>query len=186
MERVHAGDDDLPPRSASGRIRRGYAAGRARRESSNARHAGHEDGRNAQDEARNVRRSEMRRELYLASLVLLLTSGTMAYGQQDKMPGMQMQPPGQAASQAEDLPIPDLLAEAKTAPAMKLDYLENMALQTNPTLRQAQAVARTSTGLAHQAGLWPNPAVGYLGEQIRGGSYHGGEQGGFIQQNILR
>ena len=127
----------------------------------------------------------MRRELYLASLVLLLTSGTMAYGQQDKMPGMQMQPLGQAASQAEDLPIPDLLAEAKTAPPMKLDYLENMALQTNPTLRQAQAVARTSTGLAHQAGLWPNPAVGYLGEQIRGGSYHGGEQGGFIQQNIV-
>jgi len=61
----------------------------------------------------------MRRELYLASLVLLLTSGTMAYGQQDKMPGMQMQPLGQAASQAEDLPIPDLLAEAKTAPPMK-------------------------------------------------------------------
>ena len=86
----------------------------------------------------------MRRELYLASLVLLLTSGTMAYGQQDKMPGMQMQPLRQAASQAEDLPIPDLLAETKTAAVMKLDYLENMALQTNPTLRQAQAVARTS------------------------------------------
>src|SRR3974390_626981 len=122
MERVHAGDDALPPRSASGRIRRGYAAGRARRESSNARHAGHEDGRNAQDEARNVRRSEMRRELYLASLVLLLTSGAMAYGaQQDKMAGMQMQSPGDTASQGEDLPVPDLLAEENKTPAMKLE-----------------------------------------------------------------
>jgi cobalt-zinc-cadmium efflux system outer membrane protein len=125
----------------------------------------------------------MKRELYLASLMLLLTSGTMAYGQQDKTLGMQ--PPGKTAPLAEELPIPDLLAEAKTAPAMKLEDLENMALQNNPALRQAQAVVRTSAALARQAGLWPNPAVGYLGEQIRGGSYHGGEQGGFVQQNIV-
>jgi cobalt-zinc-cadmium efflux system outer membrane protein len=33
--------------------------------------------------------------------------------------------------------------------------------------------------------LWPNPAVGYQGEQIRGGSFHGGEQGAFVQQDIV-
>ena len=128
----------------------------------------------------------MKRELYLGSLVLLLTSGAVAYaGQQDEMPGTQMQSPGNAVSQGEDLPVPDLLAEAKNTPAMKLQDLESLALKSNPTLLQAQAVARTSASLARQAGMWPNPAVGYQGEQIRGGSFHGGEQGGFVQQNIV-
>jgi cobalt-zinc-cadmium efflux system outer membrane protein len=155
----------------------------------------------------------MKREVYLASLALLLTSGAIGCeGQQDKMPGMQMpqaappaierqqqtapaqqhgvehmqmQSPGKTASNVEGLQEPDLLVEAKTTSALKLEELESMALKNNPTLRQAQAVARTSAGLAHQAGLWPNPAVGYLGEQIRGGSFHGGEQGGFVQQNIV-
>ena len=158
----------------------------------------------------------MKREFYLASLALLVISGTMAHGwQQDKMPGMQM-PQSSAGEQGQttsspsvqrpqaastsslhverlqephqvgsNLPVPDLLVEAKTVPAMKLEDFENAALKTNPTLKQAQAVARTSAGLAHQAGLWPNPAVGYQGEQIRGGSFHGGEQGGFVQQNVV-
>jgi cobalt-zinc-cadmium efflux system outer membrane protein len=101
------------------------------------------------------------------------------------MAGMQMQSPRDTTSQVEDLPVPDLLVEAKNTPAMKLEDFENMALKSNPTLRQAQAVARTSASLARQAGLWPNPAVGYQGEQIRGGSFHGGEQGGFVQQSIV-
>ncbi len=84
-----------------------------------------------------------------------------------------------------NLPVPDLLFETKTAPALKLEELEKMALENNPTLKQVQAAARASAALARQAGLWPNPVVGYLGEQIRGGSFHGGEQGGFIQQNIV-
>jgi len=36
-----------------------------------------------------------------------------------------------------------------------------------------------------QSGLYPNPTVGYQGEQIRGGSFHGGEQGFFVQQDIV-
>src|SRR6202041_2815751 len=37
----------------------------------------------------------------------------------------------------------------------------------------------------NQSGLYPNPTVGYQGEQIRGGSFHGGEQGFFVQQDIV-
>lgn len=128
----------------------------------------------------------MKRELYSASFVLLLASTTMAYGwQQETGAGLHTQSPGVTASQGEDLSVPDLLAEAKNNLPMKVEDFENMALKSNPTLRQAQAVARTSASLARQAGLWPNPAVGYQGEQIRGGSFHGGEQGGFVQQSIV-
>src|SRR5205823_8194629 len=55
----------------------------------------------------------------------------------------------------------------------------------NPTLKQANAFVRRSQGQAHQAGLYPNPSVGYQGEQIRGGSYGGGEQGGFVHQTVV-
>jgi len=84
-----------------------------------------------------------------------------------------------------DLPVPDLLAAAKATPAKKVEDFEQLAQQNNPTLKQAEALVRNSVGQARQAGLWPNPSVGYQGEQIRGGDFGGGEQGGFIQQNIL-
>lgn len=84
-----------------------------------------------------------------------------------------------------NLSVPDLLAEARSSAAKKIDELVELAQQNNPTLKQAQASMRASAGLARQAGLWPNPSVGYQGEQIRGGSYGGGEQGAFIQQTIV-
>ena len=84
-----------------------------------------------------------------------------------------------------NFPVPDLLERAKAVPAKGLDDFEAFALKNNPTLKQAQAITRVSAGMAHQAGLWPNPSVGYQGEQIRGGSFGGGEQGGFVQQTIV-
>jgi outer membrane protein, heavy metal efflux system len=84
-----------------------------------------------------------------------------------------------------NLPVPDLLEAAKAVPARSLDSFEAIALKNNPTLKQAEAIARVSAGLARQAGLWPNPSIGYQGEQIRGGSFGGGEQGGFVQQTIV-
>jgi cobalt-zinc-cadmium efflux system outer membrane protein len=60
-----------------------------------------------------------------------------------------------------------------------------MALQNNPTFRQSAANVQAAEGRKKQSGLYPNPTVGYQGEQIRGGSFHGGEQGFFIQQDIV-
>lgn len=68
---------------------------------------------------------------------------------------------------------------------LTLDELQQMALANNPTLSQANAEVKAAEGLTHQAGLWPNPTVGYIGEEIRGGSFGGGEQGVFIQQNVI-
>jgi len=60
-----------------------------------------------------------------------------------------------------------------------------MADKNNPTLQQAEAIVRRSEAQAKQAALYPNPSVGYEGDQIRGGSYGGGEQGGFVAQTIV-
>jgi len=82
-------------------------------------------------------------------------------------------------------PVPDLLQEAQHLPPKHLADFEALALKHNPTLKQAQSMTEIDGGLARQAGLWPNPAVGYQGDEIRGGVFRGGEQGGFVQQNIV-
>jgi len=73
-------------------------------------------------------------------------------------------------------------SEQKT---ITLEELQQMALQNNPTFRQSAANIQAAEGRKKQSGLYPNPTVGYQGEQIRGGSFHGGEQGFFIQQDIV-
>src|ERR1700686_2438796 len=81
--------------------------------------------------------------------------------------------PGQAQTPA---------SEQKT---ITLEELQQMALQNNPTFAQAAANIRAAEGRKKQSGSYPNPTVGYQGEQIRGGSFHGGEQGFFLQQDVV-
>jgi outer membrane protein, heavy metal efflux system len=68
---------------------------------------------------------------------------------------------------------------------LTLEELQQMALQNNPTFAQSAANIRAAEGRKKQSGLYPNPTVGYQGEQIRGGAFHGGEQGFFVQQDIV-
>jgi outer membrane protein, heavy metal efflux system len=70
-------------------------------------------------------------------------------------------------------------------PTITLAQLEEIALTNNPTLRQAQAEIRVAAGRRRQAGLYPNPVVGYTGEEIRGGSFGGGQHGFFVEQEIV-
>jgi cobalt-zinc-cadmium efflux system outer membrane protein len=74
------------------------------------------------------------------------------------------------------------LSEQRT---ITLEELQQMALQKNPTFGQSAANIQAAQGRKRQSGLYPNPTVGYQGEQIRGGSFHGGEQGFFVQQDIV-
>jgi cobalt-zinc-cadmium efflux system outer membrane protein len=82
--------------------------------------------------------------------------------------------PGRAQSPA---------AEQKTT--ITLEELQQMALQSNPTFAQSAANIQAAEGRKKQSGLYPNPTLGYQGEQIRGGSFRGGEQGFFVQQDIV-
>ena len=83
------------------------------------------------------------------------------------------------------LPAPELLGEVVKREAMSLDDFVSMAAHANPTLAQAQADVRRSQQQGRQAGLYPNPSIGYSGEHIRGGEYGGGEQGAYVQQQIV-
>src|SRR3984893_185426 len=76
-------------------------------------------------------------------------------------------------------------AAANRTEGMTLEELQRMALASNPTLGLARAGVAAATGRALQAGLWPNPMVGYIGEEIRGGSYGGGQHGIFIQPQVI-
>ena len=137
-----------------------------------------------------------------ALALLLMVSGL--YGQnpqssepaQDQMPGMQMpdmpqpQQPNtqQMPADHEHMPgmqMPQATESASAGPTYNLEQLQQLAVDHNPTLKQAQAEIRAAEGRKQQAGLYPNPTVGYIGEQISGGSQRGGEQGGFIQQDIV-
>ncbi len=68
---------------------------------------------------------------------------------------------------------------------LRLEDFEQMALANNPTMAQVQAILRVANGLKKQAGLYPNPTVGYYGDEIRGGFSRGGKQGGFVSQTIV-
>ena len=84
-----------------------------------------------------------------------------------------------------NLPAPELLRDALSRQPKSLPDFIGMADKSNPTIAQANALVRRSAAQARQAGLYPNPTLGYQGEQIRGGAYGGGEQGAFLQQNIV-
>jgi outer membrane protein, heavy metal efflux system len=68
---------------------------------------------------------------------------------------------------------------------MTLEQFEKLASDSNPTLRQAEAEIRAAKARRQQAGLYPNPTVGYTADEIRGGSQGGGKQGFFAEQTIV-
>lgn len=63
--------------------------------------------------------------------------------------------------------------------------LEAQALECNPSIRQASAVAQKGIGTRQQVGLSPNPTIGYSGQEIGDdGTY--GQQGVMIEQVLVR
>ena len=68
---------------------------------------------------------------------------------------------------------------------LTLAELEQRALARNPTMAQATSQVDAARGRAKQAGLLPNPIVGYSGDEISGGPViRGGEHGVFVEQTI--
>src|SRR5713101_4382635 len=121
-----------------------------------------------------------------------------AAGAQDKPAGQASKPmPGMSSQEPErhhhgDIPVvkaeyPRLgrAQERAQGPLITLEDAEKMARDSNPTLRQAEAEIRAAKARQQQAGLYPNPVVGYTADEIRGGSVGGGKQGFFVQQTIV-
>src|SRR5262249_39118373 len=75
---------------------------------------------------------------------------------------------------------------AACQPVLTLADLERMALHANPTLPQAQAAIRAAEGRRVQAGLWPNPVVGYTGAEFSTRAFGDkSEHFAFVEQTIL-
>jgi cobalt-zinc-cadmium efflux system outer membrane protein len=84
-----------------------------------------------------------------------------------------------------DLPAPELLGDVVKRESMTLEQFLVLADKANPTLAQAQDNVNRSLQQARQTSLPPDPIVGYTGDHIRGGQYHGGEQGAFFTQEFV-
>jgi outer membrane protein, heavy metal efflux system len=67
---------------------------------------------------------------------------------------------------------------------MTLTDWEALAERSNPTLAQAAARVEAARGEGVQAGLYPNPRIGYHATEI-GDEGQGGQQGGFISQEFV-
>ncbi len=68
--------------------------------------------------------------------------------------------------------------------ALSLADLEEMALANNPTLATAWARVNAARGRQVQSGLYPNPMVGYVGQDI-GEDGTAGQQGGYVSQQFI-
>ena len=82
----------------------------------------------------------------------------------------------------EALPTSEILPQR--VEALTRADLEGMAFQNNPTLAAAAARMNVARGKQLQAGLYPNPVIGYHGVEmgLRGTS---GQQGAFISQRFI-
>lgn len=80
---------------------------------------------------------------------------------------------------------PALRDDLPEGPVVRLEDLERTALERNPTLAQAEASVRVSQGRSRQAGLFPNPVVGYFGEELTfRAPGETSEHGVFVEQTI--
>ena len=71
------------------------------------------------------------------------------------------------------------------SPVVTLEELEKMAAERNPTLAQALASIRAAEGRRRQAGAFPNPVVGYFGEELAFRALgETSEHGVFFEQTI--
>ncbi|MGC2109782.1 MAG: TolC family protein [Candidatus Korobacteraceae bacterium] len=105
--------------------------------------------------------------------------------QSGDMPGMQMGKPGENSA-ADFLPQIGEQTGPGGGPVYQLAGLEEKALKGNPTLSESDNGVDTAKAHRRQVGLWPNPTMGYIGDEIAGGlGVNGGRQGGFVEQTII-
>ncbi|NUQ65962.1 MAG: TolC family protein [Pirellulales bacterium] len=128
-------------------------------------------------------------------LVLLAgLTGDRAWAQRSELMPVAPMPEATAAARwvAQETPPPGFLVHEKPdagvtadgSPPMTLAELEAIALERNPTLQQAAMQVEAFRGEYLQAGLHPNPVIGYQAEEI-GDQGTAGQQGGFVEQEIV-
>ena len=127
----------------------------------------------------------MKITINLAVAMILSISPALSIAQE-----MQMPPQHEHAEHHHDEVRPEFprlgrAQERAEGALMTLEQFEKIAHDSNPTLRQAEAEIRAANAHRQQAGLYPNPTVGYTADEVRGGSVGGGKQGFFVEQTIV-
>src|SRR2546422_160608 len=136
---------------------------------------------------RRGRGNEMR---IMARLGMLIVAGTLwmqdaAGAQEMQMPKQEHTMRGGMSDIKAEYPRLGRAQERGHGQLVTLEQAQKIASESNPTLRQAEAEIRATKARQQQAGLYPNPTVGYTGDEIRGGSVGGGKEGFFLQQAIV-
>jgi cobalt-zinc-cadmium efflux system outer membrane protein len=115
-------------------------------------------------------------------------AGTRApAGQADPHAGHQM--PGMGAEEGVQgitpMPMPPVEALPAGA-AVRLADLEQRVRENSPLVQQARAAVDAARGRARQAGLYPNPVIGYSADEVSfQDEVRGGQQGFFVDQTIV-
>ena len=87
-------------------------------------------------------------------------------------------------AQAAPEPIVGPPESSEAAPAMRIADFESLAFSSHPALVRARAQISIASGRWVQAGLPPNPRVGYLGSEI-GNEGAAGQQGAYVGQLMV-
>ncbi|HEX9000090.1 MAG TPA: TolC family protein, partial [Blastocatellia bacterium] len=118
-----------------------------------------------------------------AALHLIQDQGQTPVRQQPQQPAPQ--PTSQQGKHASHQTPAVSVQQSTTGPMLRLEELERMAMEANPTLQQAEAAIRAAEGRRVQAGLLPNPIIGYTGEEFAFRAFSDkSEHLGFIEQTI--
>ena len=101
----------------------------------------------------------------------------------DTKAGREFLPPPEAPAAPPEIELNQTLAPQ--GEPLTLEAIESLACQNNPTLLQAQGQIEGEVGKAIQAGLWPNPTLSYVQEQIGVKGTPGEFVGSAISQRIV-
>jgi len=128
----------------------------------------------------------------LLSDVPLAAQTLLPSSRPERLPPVTSPEPSRVRQASAEQPLPSLpepVARGALQPfpagCLTLETLEGMALANNPTLVQADARIRAAQGQWVQAGLRPNPVIGYQASEV-GNNDTSGQQGAFISQELVR
>ena len=113
-----------------------------------------------------------------------MAPASMGGGSLESPPGMNVAFRQPTAVMAGVLMAPAPQMDNGPPPALRLEDLEQIALERNPTLVQARMMVRAAQGGYLQAGLYPNPAIGYAGGDM-GLEGTAGQQGAVFGQEVV-
>src|SRR5215472_8766220 len=129
-------------------------------------------------------RIQSRVQVVFAGSVMLMAAGA---GRAQEMPMPKQEHAAHEETKAIEAEYPRLgrAQERAQGKLVTLEQVQKITSESNPTLRQAEAEIRAAKARQQQSSLYPNPSVGYTGDEIRGGSINGGKQGFFVQQTVV-